>query len=147
MRSLLVPSLVFTSGDGTGSYALGQEHAKTFDKLCDGMLDGTKDCLLNQLVKHILAYNFPRSAWEKDGTGEFQKNELTIEEVSKEADVLDKAITFGAIDMNDMKDLNAVRSKIGFDARDTPIEKPGDEEGDDGSPFGGEEKKDAPVED
>jgi hypothetical protein len=147
MRSLLLPSLIFTGGDGTGSYALGQEHAKTFDKICDGTLDGTKDVILNQLVKHLLAYNFPRSAWEKDGVGEFQKVELTIEEIGKEIDVLDKAINCGAIDMNDLKDLNAVRSKIGFDARGELIEQPEEDGGEFGDGDGDGGKNDAPVKD
>lgn len=143
MRSLLLPSLVFTSGDGTGSFALGQEHAKTFDKICDGTLDGTKDCLLTQYVQHMLAYNFPRSAWEKDGFGSFQKNELSIDEVEKEMNVIEKAVNTGVVDTNDLNDLNSIRSKLGYDPRDKPIEKP-EEEGDDGSPFGGgkDKKKD-----
>jgi hypothetical protein len=124
LRALLVPSLIFGNGDGTGSYSLGQEHAKTFDKICDGMLYGAKECLLEQLVYHLIAYNFPESAWRKDGFGDFGKQELSQEEQSKEMETIDKAVNIGAIDMNDLNDLNAVRSKIGFDPRTKPIEKP-----------------------
>lgn len=129
MRALLLPSLIFTGGDGTGSFALGQEHAKTFDKICDGMLDGAKDAFLGQVVQYMLVYNFPRSAWEKDGFGEFQKVELTVDEVSKEMDVIEKAVSTGAIDMNDLNDLNAVRNKIGFDPRDKIIERSEEDDG------------------
>ena len=124
MRALLIPSLVFTAGDGAGSFSLGQEHTKTFDKILDGMLDGVQQTYREQLVKEMLAYNFPKSAWEKDGVGQFGRRELSQEERDKEMDCLEKAVNMGAVDMNDLNDLNEIREKIGFDARDTPIEKP-----------------------
>lgn len=144
MRAIMVPTLIFTSGDGTGSFALGQEHAKTFDKICDAKMEGPKDVLLNQVIKHMLAYNFPRSAWEKDGVGSFQKNELSIEEVAKEMDVLEKAINTGVADPSDLKDLNTMRSKIGMDPRTEIIKTPeveGEEGDEGGNPFGGKEEK------
>lgn len=124
MRGLLLPSLVFTSGDGAGSFSLGQEHAKTFDKICDSMNSGPVDALLNQLVFEMIAYNFPRSAWEKDGIGSFSKRELSQDEIQKEMDVIDKAVNLGAIDMNDLNDLNKIRDKINFEPRETIIERP-----------------------
>lgn len=126
MRALLLPSLIFTGGDGSGSFALGQEHAKTFDKICDGILSGLKQTLLHQLVKEILAYNFPKSAWEKDGLGDFAKNQLTPDEIDKELSSMEKAVNIGAIDMNDVNDLNKIRDKVGFEPRTTPIERPMD---------------------
>lgn len=124
LRSLLLPSLIFGNGDGTGSFALGQEHAKTFDKICDGVLDGTREVLLQQLIKDLISYNFPKSAWQKDGIGNFTKNELSIDEINKEMEVIEKGINTGAIDMNDLNDLNKVRDKIGFEPRDEIIERP-----------------------
>lgn len=126
LRALLVPSLIFGNGDGTGSYSLGQEHAKTFDKICDGMLYGVKEAILEQIVAQLLAYNFPRSAWEKDGLGTFAKQELSQDEMSKEVDTIEKAVNIGAIDMNDLNDLNSIRSKIGFEPRTKVIEQPED---------------------
>ena len=65
MRAMLFPSLVFSAGDGSGSFALGQEHAKTWDKILDGVVDCYSQNSLRQLIKEMIAYNFPRSAWEK----------------------------------------------------------------------------------
>lgn len=124
MRAMLLPSLIFSNGDGSGSFALGQEHAKTFDKICDGINSGLSQALIHQLIKEMLAYNFPKSAWEKDGFGGFAKRELTQDEIQKEIDVVEKGVNIGAIDMNDMKDLNAIRDKMGLEPRDKPIEKP-----------------------
>ncbi len=124
MRALLLPSLVFTSGDGSGSFALGQEHARTFDKLCDGILSGFKQTLLEQVVYELLAYNLPREEWEKDGLGEFSKRELTQEEKDKELTALKTAYDMGGVDMDDLDDLNHVRSIVGLKARATPVPKP-----------------------
>jgi hypothetical protein len=123
MRALLLPSLIFSNGDGTGSFALGQEHAKTFDKICDGILSGVKHCLLDQVIKEMIAYNFEESAWKKDGLGSFSKRQLTQDEIQKEMEVVDKGVSIGAIDMNDINDLNVIREKLGFEPRDEIIQK------------------------
>lgn len=142
LRALLIPSLIFGNGDGSGSFALGQEHARTFDKILDGILSGFKQVCLQQIVKELIAYNFPKSAWVKEGLGDFSKRELTQEERDKEMETIEKAVNMGAIDINDLNDLNAIREKAGFEARNTPIPQPvnpfGDE-GEGGEP--GEEKE------
>lgn len=127
LRALLIPSLIFTNGDGTGSFALGQEHAKTFDKILDGMLSGFMETLRTELIKPLLAYNWPRSVWKKDGLGKFGKMELSPDEIQKEIDILEKAVNMGAVDMSDLKDLNAIRDKIRMPARDTIIKPPAPE--------------------
>lgn len=124
MRALLIPSLVFNSGDGSGSFALGQEHAKTFDKILDSILSGFIQTLKTQLIKEIIAYNFPKSAWQKDGLGEFGKRELSTEERDKEMTVVEKAVNVGAIDTNDLQDLNKIREKAGFEPLHKVPERP-----------------------
>lgn len=124
LRALLVPSLIFGNGDGTGSYSLGQEHAKTFDKILDGMLSGFVEVLRNQLIRPLLAYNWPRSVWAEDGIGKFGRQELSPDEIQKEIDILEKAVNMGAVDMNDLSDLNAIRSKLRMPARTEIIKSP-----------------------
>lgn len=118
LRALLIPALIFSSGDGTGSYALGQEHAKTFDKILDGTLDGLCQVLLHEVVKEMIAYNFPREMWENEGLGEFSRRELTMDEKDKEAALLEKAVNIGVISMSDLDDYNTARDKLGFPAKD-----------------------------
>lgn len=133
MRAMLMPALVMSNGDGSGSYALGAEHAKTFDKLLDGVLGGAKQVLLRQIVREIIAYNYPRALWEKDGLGEFSERELSQDEREKEMQCVETAVNLGAIDMNELDDLNKVRDIAGFKPRDKPIEQedlPGDGEDD-----------------
>jgi len=138
LRSLLIPSLIFMNGDGTGSYALGTEHAKTFDKILDAWLSGLIDVLIDQLVSEIIAYNFPESAWRRDGFGTFGKRELTQDEREKEANTWQTAVNMGAIDMNDINDLNKIREGLGFEPRKTPIQKPEEDEGDKDADTGAE---------
>ncbi len=124
MRALLLPSLVFTGGDGSGSYALGSEHAKTFEKILDSMLHGVKQVYLQQLIKELIAYNFPESAWKKDGLGDFSKRQFSQEERQKEMDMFVAGVNGGIIDANDLNDLNKMRETMGFEPRDKIIEKP-----------------------
>lgn len=119
MRALLLPALIFTGGDGSGSYSLGQEHSKTFDKVCDGILAGLKQTLLQQVVKELLAYNFPSSVWEKDGVGDFGKRSLSPEEIEKELAAIEKGVQMGAIDNNNLNDMNKVRELLNFEPTDT----------------------------
>lgn len=141
MRGLLLPALVFSGGDGTGSYSLGQEHAKTFDKILDGMLAGLTKVISDQFIRPLIAYNFPESAWKKDGIGDFSKRQISPEEVDKEVSILEKAVNMGAIDMTDMNDLNVIRDKLGFEPRTSPVERP-----DVGEMFGEEEPQQEPQE-
>lgn len=121
LRSLLIPSLIFQNGDGQGSFALGQEHARTFDKILDGMNEALKACWIDQLISQIIMYNFPDTVWKKDGFGKFTKRELTQEEKDKEMNIIGTAVDKGFIDPTDMDDLNTTREKIGFAPRTKPI--------------------------
>lgn len=131
LRSLLIPGLIFSSGDGSGSFALGSEHGRTFDKILDGINAGVTQVLLEQVVRDLLAYNYPQSYWEREGLGEFTQRELTSEERQKEMEVVEKGVNVGAIDMNDLSDLNEVRKKAGFSTRTETIPQYGlvDEDG------------------
>lgn len=122
LRGLLIPALVFMGGDGSGSYSLGQEHSQTFDKILDGFNAGARQTILQQFIRPLIAYNFPKEDWEQHGLGDFSKRELTPEEVQKELAALEIASNMGAIDMDDLKDLNSIREKVNLEPRETPIQ-------------------------
>jgi phage gp29-like protein len=94
MRGLLLPPLVL-GGDGGGSYSLGQEHNKIFKQVVDGKLKVYKQNILTQFVKKIIAYNFPKDVWEKDGVGEFAPEDFDPEVMDKMAGIFDKLTTSG----------------------------------------------------
>jgi hypothetical protein len=127
LRSMLIPSLIFANGDGSGSYSLGQEHARTFDKILDSYLVGVQETLIQQLVKEMIAYNFPEDMWKKDGFGDFSKRDFSEEEIQKVMEMYEKGINAGIIDTNDLADLNKMRETLGFDERESVIEKPMDQ--------------------
>lgn len=150
LRAMLIPSLVFSSGDGSGSFALGQEHSKTWDKICDGYLEGLKQTAISQVVEPYLMYNFPESAWRKDGLGSFMKRDLTQDERDKETDNIEKAVNMGILDLTDLNDYNTAREKFGFEAKDTvpeSVSNPAEELDEDGSPVEGEEDEPEPKKD
>lgn len=121
MRAMLIPSLIFTNGDGTGSYSLGQEHAKTFAKIMDGMLSGVKECIIEQMVYEYLMYNFPKEEWNGD-RGDFAPSQFADEDMEKLNQIWTNAITNGVIDTTDLADLNRMRQALGFPERQTPID-------------------------
>ena len=114
LRGLLIPPLVFNDGDGTGSYALGSAHTDTFHKILDGMNEGVKQTLIDQVIKELINYNFPESAWKKDGLGEFSRREFSNEEKEQEMNMFEKAVHLGVIDSTDLNDLNKMRETLGF---------------------------------
>ena len=129
-RSLLIPSLIFTNGDGTGSFALGQEHAKTWEKILDGQAAGIKASWIDQFISQIIMYNFPEEDWKDEGFGEFTKRELTQDERDKEMNILGAALEKGVADATDLEDLNAIRDRIGLKPRTKPIEVKNDNQDD-----------------
>jgi hypothetical protein len=117
LRAMLVPSLIFSGGDGSGSYSLGQEHSRTFEKILDGMLTGVNQVLVDQMIKRLIMYNFPESAWRKDGFGDFSKRDFSQDEVNKIIEGYSILQNMGAIDMTELEDLNKVRELAGFSLR------------------------------
>lgn len=113
MRGLLIPPLIM-GGDGGGSFALGQEHHKIFGKIVDGKLKPYKQGICNQFIRKILAYNFPKSAWEKDGYGEFQLEEFDPEIMTQLASVFTQLTTDGYMSPEMQADVDHVRQKMGL---------------------------------
>lgn len=117
LRALLLPSLIFGNGDGSGSFSLGQEHARTFEKILDGMCTGLNQVMIDQHVKRMIMFNFPEEVWRKDGFGAFSKRDFTQDELNKILEGYAIINGMGAIDMNDLEDLNKVREVAGFSLR------------------------------
>jgi hypothetical protein len=114
MRALLLPPLVMTAGDGAGSYSLGQEHHKIFAKIIDGKLKVYKQGILDQFIKPLIAYNFPKSAWERDGMGEFVLEEYDPEIMEKLGNVFRTLVDTGFLSASQQTDMDYVRQKMGL---------------------------------
>lgn len=114
MRSLLIPPLVMTGGDGVGSYALGSEHNKIFKQIIDGKLKIYKQTILDQFIQKIIAYNFPKPLWEKHGFGEFLQEDFEPEVMEKLAGIYRELTEAGYMSPQSQDDLNYVREKIGM---------------------------------
>lgn len=112
MRALLIPPLAMTNGDGVGSFALAQEHTKLLAKMIDGKLKIHKQGILQQFIRKILQYNFPRAAWEKDGLGDFVLEEYDAEAMEKLANIYSSLTTSGYMSPSDQEDMTEVRMKM-----------------------------------
>ena len=114
MRGMLIPPLVMSGGDGGGSYSLGQEHHKIFKQCVDGKLKPYKQSLLDQFIRKIISYNFPRDQWEKHGYGEFVLEEYDPEVMEKLANIYGALTEKGYMAPTDQDDLDYVREKMGL---------------------------------
>lgn len=112
MRSMLLPPLMFSSGDGAGSFALGQEHHKVFKQVVDGKLKMYKQAMLDQFISYIISYNFPESVWKKEGLGEFVLEEYDVELMEKLANVFGQVTEKGYMTPEDQVDMDSVRDKM-----------------------------------
>lgn len=112
MKSMLIPPLVMTSGDGSGSWALGTEHSKMFNKIVDGKLKPYKQGILDQLIQPMLAYNFPRKMWERHGYGEFVLEEYDVEMMEKLANIFRTVTESGYMSPSEQQDMDEVRQKL-----------------------------------
>ena len=124
LRGLLIPPLAMSAGDGAGSYALGQEHAKLFNKLIDGKLKVYKQCLLDDFIRKLVAYNFPRALWEKDGYGDFVLEEHDPEIMEKLANVYQVLTQNGYMTPEAQQDFDTVREKMNLKKAVAPASMP-----------------------
>lgn len=120
MRGLLIPPLLL-GGDGGGSYSLGQEHTKVFNQVIDGKLKVFKQAILDQFIRKIIAYNFPKDEWEKHGCGEFALEEFDPEVMQILANVYKSLTEDGYMNPTIQKDFDHVRMKMGLDKGVAPI--------------------------
>lgn len=114
MRGLLIPPLAMTTGDGSGSYALGETQKKIFNQCIDGKLKPYKQGILDQFIRKIIAYNFPRKMWEKHGYGEFLLEEYDPEVMEKLANIFGNLTDKGYMSPEDQQDMDEVRQKMGL---------------------------------
>lgn len=112
MRALLIPPLIMTGGDGTGSWSLGSEHKKIFYQLVDGKLKPYKQGILDQFIQPLIAYNFPRKMWEKHGLGEFALEEYDPEVMEKLANIYGQLTQDGYMTPTSQQDMDDVRSRM-----------------------------------
>ncbi len=112
MRGMLIPPLVMGSGDGVGSYALGETHKKIFNQIIDGKLKVFKQAILDQFVRKIISYNFPKDIWQKHGYGEFVLEEYDPEVMEKLSTIYGSMTEKGYMSPEDQQDFDYVREKL-----------------------------------
>lgn len=100
------PSLMFDAGT-VGSQSLGQEHSKNFKLLVASIQVELTECLLEQLVRELLDYNFG----PQDDYGMFQFEEFDPDLALKQAQIAEKLRDTGIVNMDDLDDVNHFREQ------------------------------------
>lgn len=113
MRALLLPPLIL-GGDGGGSFSLGQEHHKIFNKIIDGELKPVHQGILDQFIRKVIGYNFPKDEWERYGYGEFKLEEHDPEIMEKLANIFVTLTDKGYMTPESQEDMDDVRQKMGL---------------------------------
>lgn len=111
LQSLLIPELIMGGSNG-GSYALGSEHTKNYNRIIDGKLKQYKQAILEQFIQKIIAYNFPRKQWEKDGFGDFLLEEYDPDTMEKMANIFGALTQNGYLSPSEQVDMDHVREKF-----------------------------------
>lgn len=108
MRGLLLPSLLLEPGDA-GSFALGQEHMRMFQRGEDSLLLNLTESLIEQLIRKLIVWNFgDQSSW---GYFEIKRSP---EEVMTWGQVYANIKNLGVLDTEGLMDVNAIRKQLGF---------------------------------
>lgn len=112
MRGMLIPPLVMSAGDGAGSFALGQEHHKIFNRTCDGKIKPYKQGILEQFIRPMIAYNFPEDMWKHHGLGDFVLEEYDPDTMQILSQVYGNLTEKGYMTPEDQVDIDTVRQKM-----------------------------------
>lgn len=128
LKGMLISELIMGTGSGSSSYALASEQTKNFNRAIDGKLKPYKQGLLDQFIRQILLYNFPKKTWERDGLGEFLLEEHDSEDMEKLAGIYGSLTEKGYMDPTSQSDMDYVRQKMGLPkgpaAQNVPMDEP-----------------------
>lgn len=112
LRGLLVPSLLIDN-EGSGSYALGQAHFKTYDMTTSSIFQGLKETLLEQVVRRMIEYNFGTQT----DYGEFLEKQLEQDDKKMLSECFLNLTNGGYVTPDNQDDLNAVRDILNLPQR------------------------------
>lgn len=107
LRGLLVPSLVFDN-QGSGSYALGQAHFKSYEMILSSIYKTLKETLLEQIARRIIEYNFG----PQDDYGDFAENKIAEEDQKALSDTFLNLTNSGYLSPENQDDMIAVRERL-----------------------------------
>ena len=109
-RGLLIPGLTASSNeDKGGSRSLGETHFKLFALAVKRLRDKLADCLLDQLVRRLITWNFgPQDDW-----GDFHCDEFDPEAAKLMSEIFASAVDNGIISVDRLNDLRYMRDKLG----------------------------------
>ncbi len=111
-RGLLAPSLIMDEGQ-RGAYSLGKSHSDTYDKITGAIFWQLSECLLEQLIRPMIEYNFGI----QKNYGNFQEKKISEADAQTLTAAFSSLTTSGYLDPQIQGDFDAVRSRVGLPQR------------------------------
>lgn len=110
LRACLIPALLFTGGDGVGSYALAGKAHEVSQKGIWRIRDSVVHALINQWIARLVILNYGE---RQDGYGEFRGQQLEEEDIKLWSEIFFSLIQCGLIRRDLPQDFDWMREKIG----------------------------------
>jgi hypothetical protein len=130
LRGLLFPSLIFDNTD-VGSYSLGEGHQDILSMGLEELVGDVQEVLVDQLVRPLLFHKYGA----QEDYGCFSAVKIKPEDLKLWSEIVTGLTGVNVLDMSYLGDLNATRSKFGYEEVDEPFKRetpPGYDE--DGNP-------------
>lgn len=109
-RAILIPGLTASSNeDKGGSRSLGETHFKLFALAVKRLRDKLVDCILDQIIRPLILWNFGL----QDNWGDFKVSDKDLELTKLMSEIFTSAVDKGIISIDRLKDLRWMRNGIG----------------------------------
>lgn len=110
LRACLIPALLFTGGDGKGSYALAGKAHEVSQRGIWRIRDSVAHALIHQWIARLIILNYGE---QQDGYGEFRGQQLEEEDIKLWSEIFFSLIQAGLIRPELPQDFEWMREKIG----------------------------------
>lgn len=118
-RGLLMPSLVFDSGD-IGSNAMANKHYEIFARAVWSLRSKICRLIIKRTIQPVVHLNFG----PQENYGYFDGTVLEEEDRKLLADIFFSNVSIGLLDPTNQKDFDMMRGQMSYPLRDAPTEAP-----------------------
>lgn len=126
LRACLIPSLLFTGGDGKGSYALAGKQTEVYNKGVYRIRDSICHALIHHWIAKMIFINYGE---QSQGYGEFRGQSLEEEDLKMWSEIFYSMVQSNFIRAHVAEDFEFVRQKLGLPLNVAPPPEPAPEGG------------------
>lgn len=112
LRACLIPALLFTGGDGKGSYALAGKQTEVYNQHVYSVRNAICHAMIQQWIAKLIWLNFGEQAVH--GYGEFRGQTLEEEDLKLWSEIFFSMVQAGFVRAHVAEDFDFVRNKLGL---------------------------------